>query len=73
MNEDNDKNLVEEFLLEDNNGNRYRCAGVRVYDSDDQIQIAFNAIDNVVEDSIKVKKKYIISATPVPHSQIKKL
>ena len=53
MSEVDGKNLVEEFLLEDNNGNRYRCAGVCVYDSDDQIQIAFNAIDNIVKGFIE--------------------
>ena len=67
-----DDNIVAEVTFM-HDGNPYQCVGVVMHNTDKKIEIAFNAINDVVKDRLNIKKKDVVKIDFIDPSKIKHL
>lgn len=70
---DSGENVIVDVIFRDDDNNEYECAGVLVEENDDLIEIAFNAKNGEIVDSINIKRADIISINVLDSSKIEKL
>jgi hypothetical protein len=56
-----DENIIVNVVTRASDGNTYACTGVLTEENEESIQVAFNAVNGKVADSLVFKKADIIS------------
>lgn len=58
---DKNENTIVNVITRASDGSTYECAGVLTEENEDSIQVAFNAVNEKVVDSLVFKKADILS------------